>query len=269
MSATAAPAAGSVAPAAPVAAAADTAPFDVLVFSKTAGFRHGSIPAGIAAIQQLGEENDFEVTSTEDAGAFTDENLAQYDAVVWLSTTGDVLNDDQQAAFERYIQNGGGYAGIHAASDTEYDWPWYGELVGAYFNSHPQNQDATVKVEDHAHESTAHLPSRWDRYDEWYNYRTNPRDTVHVLASLDEKSYTAGRARWAPTTRSPGARRTTAAARGTPAAATRTSPTRSRSSSSTCSEASRPPRASCRRTAPRRSRTATRSSRSTRRRPTR
>ncbi|MFF8347912.1 ThuA domain-containing protein [Cellulosimicrobium funkei] len=192
VTATAAPAAGSVAPAAPVAAAADTAPFDVLVFSKTAGFRHGSIPAGIAAIQQLGAENDFDVTTTEDAGAFTDENLAQYDAVVWLSTTGDVLNDDQQAAFERYIQNGGGYAGIHAASDTEYDWPWYGELVGAYFSSHPQNQDATVKVQDHAHESTAHLPSRWDRYDEWYNYRTNPRDTVHVLASLDETSYTAG-----------------------------------------------------------------------------
>lgn len=193
-SATAAPAgalSGDLA-AAPVAAAADTVPFDVLVFSKTGGFRHGSIPAGIAAIQQLGTENDFDVTATEDAGAFTDENLAQYDAVVWLSTTGDVLNDDQQAAFERYIQNGGGYAGIHAASDTEYDWPWYGELVGAYFSAHPQNQDATIKVEDHAHESTAHLPSRWDRYDEWYNFRTNPRDTVHVLASLDETSYSAG-----------------------------------------------------------------------------
>jgi cytochrome c len=190
-SATAAPAPSGV-QAAPVAAAADTVPFDVLVFSKTAGFRHGSIPAGIAAIQQLGADNGFGVTATEDAGAFTDENLAQYDAVVWLSTTGDVLNDDQQAAFERYIQNGGGYAGIHAASDTEYDWPWYGDLVGAYFNSHPQNQDATVKVEDHAHESTAHLPARWDRFDEWYNYRTNPRDTVHVLASLDETSYSAG-----------------------------------------------------------------------------
>ncbi|NEB06804.1 ThuA domain-containing protein, partial [Streptomyces sp. SID13726] len=147
-------------------------PFDVLVFSKTGGFRHGSIPAGIATIQQLGAENNFEVTATEDAGAFTDDNLAQYEAVVWLSTTGDVLNDDQQAAFERYIQNGGGYAGIHAASDTEYDWPWYGGLVGAYFSAHPQNQTATVKVEDHVHESTAHLPSRWERFDEWYDFRT-------------------------------------------------------------------------------------------------
>jgi len=188
----AAPAPAGAVPAAQVVAAADTAPFDVLVFSKTAGFRHGSIPAGIAAIQQLGTENDFEVTATEDAGAFTDENLAQYEAVVWLSTTGDVLNDDQQAAFERYVQNGGGYAGIHAASDTEYDWPWYGGLVGAYFSAHPQNQTATVKVEDHVHESTAHLPSRWERFDEWYNFRTNPRDSVHVLASLDETTYNAG-----------------------------------------------------------------------------
>ncbi|WP_344008516.1 ThuA domain-containing protein, partial [Isoptericola halotolerans] len=168
--------------------AAETDPFDVLVFSKTAGFRHGSIPAGIAAIEQLGVENGFSVDSTEDAGAFTDENLEQYEAVVWLSTTGDVLNDEQQEAFERYIGNGGGYAGVHAASDTEYDWPWYGELVGAYFASHPANQDATIKVEDSVHPSTDHLPERWERYDEWYNFRSSPRDEVHVLASLDEST---------------------------------------------------------------------------------
>ncbi|RPF20263.1 ThuA domain-containing protein [Myceligenerans xiligouense] len=174
------------------AAPAEADPFNVLVFSRTAGFRHGSIPAGIAAIEQLGVDHGFTVDATEDAAAFTDENLANYDVVAWLSTTGDVLDDTQQAAFERYIQDGGGYAGIHAASDTEYDWPWYGELVGAYFNSHPQNQDATIKVEDHDHASTEHLPQRWERYDEWYNYRENPRDEVHVLASLDESSYDAG-----------------------------------------------------------------------------
>ncbi|MCK0116256.1 ThuA domain-containing protein [Isoptericola sp. S6320L] len=178
----------------PVEAAFEAAAeeFDLLVFSKTAGFRHGSIPAGIAAIQQLGTDNGFSVTATEDAGAFTSENLEQYEAVLFLSTTGDVLDADQQAAFEAYIQGGGGYAGVHAASDTEYDWPWYGELVGAYFNSHPQNQDATIKVEDHVHESTAHLPARWERFDEWYNFRENPRDEVHVLASLDESSYSPG-----------------------------------------------------------------------------
>ncbi|WP_166849433.1 ThuA domain-containing protein [Isoptericola sp. BMS4] len=167
-------------------------PFDALVFSRTAGFRHDSIPAGVAAIEQLGTEHEFSVTATEDPTVFTDEGLADYEVVVFLSTTGDVLDADQQAAFERYIQGGGGYAGVHAASDTEYDWPWYGELVGAYFDSHPQNQDATVKVEDAVHPSTTHLPQRWDRFDEWYNFRSNPRDDVHVLASLDETTYDAG-----------------------------------------------------------------------------
>ncbi|WP_434741725.1 ThuA domain-containing protein [Micromonospora sp. SH-82] len=191
---TVAPAAAQAAPApAPPAPAADEVePYSVLVFSKTAGFRHGSIPAGIAAIQRLGAEHGFTVDTTEDGGAFTDANLARYQAVVWLSTTGDVLDAGQQAAFERYIQAGGGYAGVHAASDTEYSWEWYGKLVGAYFASHPANQTATIKVEDHAHESTAHLPERWTRYDEWYNFRSNPRSQVHVLSSLDESTYSPG-----------------------------------------------------------------------------
>lgn len=143
-------------------------------------------------IRELGANHDFSVEATEDATAFTPENLSQYEAVVWLSTTGDVLNDQQQAAFEQYVQAGGGYAGIHAASDTEYDWPWYGELVGAYFDSHPEIQEATVDVEDPAHPSTKHLPAEWTRTDEWYNYQSNPRANVHVLASLDESSYTGG-----------------------------------------------------------------------------
>ncbi|MFD0549277.1 ThuA domain-containing protein [Streptomyces rectiviolaceus] len=164
----------------------------VLVFSKTAGFRHDSIPDGIAAIKELGAANGFAVDATEDAGAFTAKNLARYDAVLWLSTTGDVLNATQQAAFEGYIKKGGGYVGVHAAADTEYDWPFYGGLAGAYFQSHPAIQPAKVQVEDHGHPSTAHLPGIWDRTDEWYNYRSNPRDRAHVLASLDESSYTGG-----------------------------------------------------------------------------
>jgi cytochrome c len=184
------PAPAQAAPIAQQAAAAD--PYSVLVFSKTAGFRHLSIPAGIAAIQQLGADNGFTVDATEDAAAFTDANLDKYAAVIWLSTTGDVLDANQQAAFERYIRAGGGYAGIHAASDTEYNWAWYGDLVGAYFASHPSNQTATVKVEDPAHPSTASLPAKWSRFDEWYNFQTNPRADVHVLASLDERSYTPG-----------------------------------------------------------------------------
>ncbi|GLH99639.1 ThuA domain-containing protein [Phytohabitans aurantiacus] len=184
---------GGVAPAQAAPASSQAAePFTILVFSKTAGFRHDSIPAGIAAIQQLGADNGFTVDATEDAGAFTDANLDKYAAVVWLSTTGDVLDAAQQAAFERYVKGGGGYAGIHAASDTEYNWAWYGDLVGAYFASHPANQTATIKVEDPAHPSTAPLPAKWSRFDEWYNFQSNPRADVHVLASLDERSYTAG-----------------------------------------------------------------------------
>lgn len=164
----------------------------VLVFSKTAGFRHSAIPAGIAAVQRLGAANGFTVTATEDAGAFTAGNLAQYQAVIWLSTTGDVLNAAQQSAFESYVANGGGYVGVHAAADTEYDWPWYGGLVGAYFASHPATQQGTVQVEDRASPSTSHLPQRWTRTDEWYDYRANPRSAVKVLASLDESSYSGG-----------------------------------------------------------------------------
>ncbi|WP_322786261.1 ThuA domain-containing protein [Catelliglobosispora koreensis] len=175
-----------------IATPAHAASYSVLVFSKTAGFRHDSIDEGIAAIQQLGAANDFTVVATEDAAAFNDANLAQFATVVFLSTTGDVLDATQQSAFERYVRAGGGFTGVHAASDTEYDWPWYGQLVGAYFSAHPNNQQATIKVEDPAHPSTAGLPATWSRFDEWYNFRANPRGNVHVLASLNESTYSPG-----------------------------------------------------------------------------
>ncbi|MCQ4208638.1 ThuA domain-containing protein [Streptomyces longispororuber] len=164
----------------------------VLVFSKTAGFRHDSIPEGIAALKELGAPAGITVDATEEAGQFTTTNLAKYDAVAFLSTTGDVLNDAQQKAFENYVANGGGYMGIHAAADTEYDWKFYGGLVGAYFDSHPAIQKATVRVEDHDHPATAHLDDAWERTDEWYNYRTNPREQAKVLATLDETTYQGG-----------------------------------------------------------------------------
>ncbi|MFF1300327.1 MULTISPECIES: ThuA domain-containing protein [unclassified Streptomyces] len=164
----------------------------VLVFSKTAGFRHDSIPEGVTALKELGGASGFTVDATEDAGAFTSGNLRRYDAVVFLSTTGDVLDAAQQKAFEGYIRKGGGYVGIHAAADTEYDWAFYGGLAGAYFQSHPAIQPATVVVEDRAHPATSALGPTWNRTDEWYNYRSNPRERAHVLASLDESSYTGG-----------------------------------------------------------------------------
>ncbi|WFE57464.1 ThuA domain-containing protein [Micromonospora sp. WMMD712] len=177
-------------PATPASAA--DAPYDVLVFSKTAGFRHDSIAVGTQAIRDLGAANSFTVTATEDAAQFTTANLARFEAVIFLNTTGDVLNDSQQAAFESYIGAGGGYVGVHAAADTEYNWPFYGNLVGAWFASHPAIQQARVKVEDRAHAATAHLGQTWTRTDEWYDFRTNARSTAHVLASLDESSYSGG-----------------------------------------------------------------------------
>ena len=175
--------------------------FRALVFSKTMDFRHDSIPAGHDAIDDLAEAHDFQVDHTEDATLFVPEILGRYDTVVFLSTTGDVLNGAQQGAFEDYIRGGGGFVGIHAAADTEYLWPWYGRLVGAYFMSHPPGTaDADVVIEDQEHPSTASLPGRYTRADEWYNFESpnhggtadqdySPRGDVHVLASVDEETY--------------------------------------------------------------------------------
>jgi cytochrome c len=184
----------SMASVAPTAAAQEADPaFKALVFSKTTGFRHDAIPDGIAAVQKLGQEHNFSVDTTEDSTLFTDANLAQYNVVIFMSTTGDPLGtQEEKDAFQRYIQHGGGYVGVHAAADSGYNWEWYGGLVGAYFKQHPANQTATVKVEDPAHPSTEGLPSTWSRLDEWYDYQTNPRGKVHVLTSLDEKTYTGG-----------------------------------------------------------------------------
>jgi len=157
----------------------------LLVFSKTAAFRHDSIPDGIACVRELLGER-YEIDATEDAAAFTPANLARYKAVVFLSTTGDILDADQQKAFEGFIHLGGGFAGIHAAADTEHTWPWYGKLVGAYFKTHPNIQEALVRVEDRTHRSTRMLPAEWRRTDEWYVYNRNPRGRVKVLANLDD-----------------------------------------------------------------------------------
>jgi type 1 glutamine amidotransferase len=146
----------------------------------------------VAAIGALGARHGFAVDATEDPSDFDDAQLASYRAVVFLLTTGDVLDSGQQAAFERYIRAGNGFAGVHSASDTEYDWPWYGGLVGAYFSSHPVIQKATVVVEQRSHPSTIGLPETWARTDEWYNFRANPREQVQVLARLDEASYAGG-----------------------------------------------------------------------------
>ena len=164
----------------------------ILVFTKTAGFRHSSIDEGVAAITKLGKEHGFAVDASDWEGDFHDKQLKRFRAVVFLNTTGDVLNEVQQAAFEKYVTEGGGYVGVHSASDTEYDWPWYGRLVGAYFASHPDIQPARLQVVDRTHISTKHLTATWQRVDEWYNFRALPQG-VHVLMRIDESSYKGGK----------------------------------------------------------------------------
>lgn len=169
----------------------------VLVFSKTKGWRHASIPAGIAALKKLGTDNFFTVVATEDSSTFTDAQLSTFNAIVFLNTSLDVLDDNQQIAMERFIQAGGGFVGIHEATDTEWegDWFWYRRLVGAVFKSHansPSNiQSARVDVRDKHHPATENLPDSFEIADEWYNF-TDWSESNKVLMTVDEKTYHGG-----------------------------------------------------------------------------
>ena len=167
----------------------------VLLFSKTEGFRHESIETGLHALQKMSVEKGFELNATEDASVFNERELKAYKAVIFLNTTGDVLNDQQQAVFERFIQAGGGYVGIHAASDTEYGWPWYGELVGAYFKDHPMVpsnvQTGTFTVTQKDHWATQGMPDTFEHEDEFYSFRSISPN-INVVLEIDDKSYQGG-----------------------------------------------------------------------------
>jgi type 1 glutamine amidotransferase len=175
-----------------LACAGQVAAGDVLVFTRTTGFRHASIPAGIAAMRDLSARAGHSMDATEDPTVFRDAVLSHVKAVIFLNTTGDVLDDEQQSALERWVRGGGGFLGVHSAADTEYGWPFYGELLGARFASHPGVQSATVRVIDRAHPATAGLPEVWVRTDEWYDFLAPPSG-VRVLAEVDESTYQGGR----------------------------------------------------------------------------
>jgi len=169
---------------------------NILVFSKTAAFRHASIGAGKTALTKLAKDKGFAVSFTEDAAQFNDKNLKNYNAVLFLNTTGDILNDEQQVAFERYIQAGGGYVGVHAATDTEYGWPWYGQLAGAYFLDHPMTpsnvQNGKFIVTEKNHWATQGMPDAFERKDEFYSFKDiSPK--IKVVLKIDEKSYIGGK----------------------------------------------------------------------------
>mgnify|MGYP006162186517 CR=1 FL=1 len=186
-------------------------PNRALVFSKTAGFRHkDSIPLGNELLAKQFKAAGLEVDITEDAAVFTAENLARYRAVAFMSTTGDIMSDvvakdaskeakdaaaktaePRRAAFQAWMENGGAFVGVHAASDTEYKWPWYGKMIGGYFAGHPQIQPATLRPIVKDHPATAHLPAEWKRKDEWYNFR-DMYEFINVLAKVDESTYQGG-----------------------------------------------------------------------------
>lgn len=170
----------------------DTTVDKVLVFTKTSGFRHKSIETGVALLERLAKENNFQITHSEDSLAFNKDNLKQYSMVLFLSTTNDVLGKPQQEALKDFMHNGGSFMGIHAATDTEFHWPWYGRMIGAYFDGHPKVTEATMTVVDANHASTKMLPeSTWVRIDEWYNFKNISSD-IQVLLNLDETTYEGG-----------------------------------------------------------------------------
>jgi uncharacterized protein len=166
--------------------------FSVLVFSKTNGYRHESIETGIEAIKKLGEENNFSVYATEDSLDINDKTLKKYNSVIFLSTTMKVLGEEQEKALQKFIHKGGGFVGIHAATDCEYNFPWYVKMIGGSFESHPKQQVAKLLVLDSSHASTKNLPAVWERKDEWYNFK-NLNSQVKVLIKIDEKSYEGGK----------------------------------------------------------------------------
>lgn len=167
-----------------------------LVFSKTASFRHESIAAGKKALAKMAAEKGIGISFTEDAGQFAEANLKKYNTVIFLNTTGDVLNSEQQTAFEQYIQAGGGYVGIHAATDTEYEWLWYGKLAGAWFLDHPSTPSNVQKgnfiVTMKNHWATKGMPDTFDRTDEFYSFK-DISPTINVVLKIDEKSYVGGK----------------------------------------------------------------------------
>ena len=165
----------------------------ILVFSATKGFRHKSIEAGKIALLKMGSDKNWKVDTTENAAVFSEASLKQYGVVVFLNTTGNILDDEQQTAFQKFIQGGGGFVGIHAASDTEYDWPWYNNLVGAYFESHPKPQVALYNVINKNHPSVEFMPDTLRRMEEIYNFKSFKKELVNVLITIDEKTYTGGK----------------------------------------------------------------------------
>lgn len=164
--------------------------FKALVFSKTKGFRHQSIPDGVVALKKLARDNVFQIYTTEDEDFITDKNLDSFDVIILMSTTGTIFNSEQKRSIEKFVQSGKGIVGIHSATDTEYEWEWYTKLIGAQFLNHPHQQTLKLNVVDRNHPATYHLPESWVWSDEIYAFKNFNKD-VNVLITADERTYDA------------------------------------------------------------------------------
>ena len=162
---------------------------NVLVFSKTEGYRHDNIKIGVAGFRTLAAKKSWKMTTTEDASYFNNKFLSKVDVVIFFNTTGDVLNSSQEIALEAFIKNGGGFLGIHAAADTEYDWPFYQELIAAHFASHPRTQHARLIVHQETnHPAIGHLGNEWLLRDEWYFFKEPLKSHATLLMEVDDSS---------------------------------------------------------------------------------
>jgi len=164
----------------------------VLVYSGSTGFRHESIPAGVEAVKAIATKAGYVVEATEDPEVFTKEKLKAFKAIVFVSTTTDPKKPESEwfvgekrDALQSFLKDGKGIVALHAAGDSHYHWPWYGKMIGGYFERHPKGTPkATVTVVDSKHPATAKLPKTLERVDEWYYYKDfDP--TVHVLITVD------------------------------------------------------------------------------------
>lgn len=168
---------------------ADPGQFNVLLYTKMEGFHHKAVNEGVQAMRLMAKKHHFNIDWHEDANMFSDERLARYDAIVFLMTTGSILNEDQQAAMQRFIQSGKGFVGIHSASDTLYEWEWYTKLVGRMFRIHPVIQTAELQVIDRSFPGVERMPERFLWTDEYYDFGPELTDNLNYILTIDESTY--------------------------------------------------------------------------------
>lgn len=164
---------------------------NVLIFSKTKAFRHECIEPGTIALESYFKGHGINCSHSEDSSVISEEKLKPFDAIIFFQTSGNILDSNQQTALRKFIQSGKGFVGIHSAADTEYDWPWYINMIGAQFSDHPDIQSATLQRADTSRLVNKYLPTRWTRTDEWYNFKQAPTN-IQVLLTIDETTYHGG-----------------------------------------------------------------------------